>query len=134
MKSTGKLGRVSLTPETVPLWGETLCLDYANSVSWSPKDEPLEPEETDVLRTADMLDRWGRRVELLGDGAKPAGEAELRRGRALRDAVYRVFASISRDRDPSATDLDLLMSNYFEAVEHASLQAEEELYKLDWPA
>jgi len=125
---------VSWTPETVHLWGETLCLDYANSVGWSPDDEHVDPERTDVLRTGDLLGRWGRRLDLLSDDAEPASAAELRRARALRDAVYRPFSSISRDQEPAGQDLDVLMSNYMEAVKHASLLAGEDFYKLDWPA
>jgi predicted RNA-binding Zn ribbon-like protein len=125
---------VPRTPETVHLWGETLCLDYANSVDWSSQDEHVDPEQTDVLRMEDMLSRWGRRLELLGDGPQLVSAAELRRARALRDAVYRLFSSISRDQEPARKDLDVLMSNYVEAVEHASLLAGEDVYKLDWPA
>lgn len=125
---------MSLKPETVPLWGETLCLDYANSVSWSPEDEHADPEQTDVLRTGDMLGRWGRRAGLLSDDAKSASEAELRRARALRDAVHRLFASISHEQDPSTKDITLLMHNYTEAVNQATLVAGEDSYKLDWPA
>ncbi len=117
---------VSRTPEKI---GETLCLDYANSVEWSSEDE-----HPDVLRTSDMLGRWGRRLGLFSDDAKSASEAELRRARALRDAVYRLFSSISRDQKPARKDLDVLMSNYIEAVKHASLLAGEDFYKLDWPA
>src|SRR5207247_5658640 len=116
---------VSLTPETIHLWGETLCLDYANSVNWSPEDEHADPEQTDVLRTGDILGRWGRRLGLLSDDAKSASEAELRRARALRDAVYRLFSSISQDQEPARNDLDVLMSNYIEAVKYASLLAGE---------
>jgi predicted RNA-binding Zn ribbon-like protein len=122
------------TPETIHLWGETLCLDFANSVTWSAADEHADPEQTDVLRSGDMLGRWGHRLGLLGDGAEPPSGAELRRARALRDAVHRVFASIGRDREPPGTDLDVLMSNHVEAVEHASLRAGEDVYELDWPA
>jgi predicted RNA-binding Zn ribbon-like protein len=125
---------VSRTPETTHLWGETLCLDYANSVDWSPQDEHADPEQTDALRTENMLGRWGRRLDLLSDDAEPASAAELRRARALRDAVHRLFASISRDQKPARKDLDVLMSNYVEAVKHASLLAGEDFYKLDWPA
>ena len=121
------------TPATIPLWGETLCLDYANSVYWSPEDEHVGPERTDMLRTGDMLGRWGRRLDLLGDDAKSVSAAELGRARALRDAAYRLFSSISRDQPPAGQDLDVLMSNYVEAVEHASLPAAENSYKLDWP-
>ncbi len=125
---------MSRTPETIHLWGEALCLDYANSVDWSPDDEHVDPEQTDVLRTEHMLGRWGRRLDLLGDDAEQASAAELRRARALRDAVYRLFSSISRDQKPSRRDLDVLMSNYIEAVKHASLLAGEDFYKLDWLA
>jgi predicted RNA-binding Zn ribbon-like protein len=122
------------TPETIHLWGETLCLDYANSVDWSPEDEHAHPEQTDVLRTGDMLGRWGRRLEVLRDDAETASAGELRRARALRDAVYRLFSSISRDQKPIGEYLDVLMSNYTQAVKHASLMAGEDFYKLDWLA
>jgi predicted RNA-binding Zn ribbon-like protein len=121
------------TPETVHLWGETLCLDYANSVDWSPEDEHTHPEQTDVLRAEDMLGRWGRRCNLLGEDAKRASTAELGRARSLRDAVYRLFSSVSQGKEPTRGDLDLLMSDYAEAVNHASLQAGKGLYKFDWP-
>ena len=118
------------TPETIPLWGETVCLDYANSVSWSAADDHVE--QTDLLRTGDTLGRWGRRLGLLSDDAKPASEAELRRARALRDAVHRLFASIGRGERPPTDDVGLLMRDYTEAVEHATLLAGDACYRLDW--
>ena len=123
-----------LTPEKLHLWGETLCLDYANSVSWSPEREHVDPEQTDVLRSGPMLVRWGRRVGLVGDDAKSASAAELRRARALRDAVHRLFAAISRHEEPAGGDIDLLMRTYDEAVNHGSLVARDGRYQLDWPA
>jgi predicted RNA-binding Zn ribbon-like protein len=117
---------VSPTPETIQ---ETLCLDYANSVEWSSEDEHV-----DVLRTADMLGRWGRRLGLLSDDAKPASAAELRRARALREAAYPLFSSISQGQEPARKDLEVLMSNCIEAVKNASLLPGEDVYKLDWPA
>jgi predicted RNA-binding Zn ribbon-like protein len=125
---------VSRTPETIHLWGDTLCLDYANSVDWSPEDEHVDPEQTDVLCTGQMLARWGGRLDLLHDDAEQASAAELRRARVLRDAVYRIFSSISRGRKPFRKDLDVLMSDYSEAVKDASLLAGKYLYKLDWLA
>lgn len=125
---------MSRTPDTVHLWGGALCLDYANSVDWSEGDEHVDPERTDVLGTERMLDRWGRRLDLLSDDARAASAAELRRARALRDAVHRLFSSVSRGYEPAGKDLDVLMGNYVEAVEHASLLAGEGLYRLDWPA
>jgi predicted RNA-binding Zn ribbon-like protein len=125
---------VSRTPETIHLWGEAVCLDFANSVDWSREDEHVDPGQTDVLRTADMLARWGRRLDLLGDDTQAAGAAELGRARALRDAVYRLFSSISRDQKPARKDLEMLICNYREAVKHAFLRTDEDRYELDWPA
>lgn len=124
---------MSRTPEKVHLWGETLCLDYANSVDWSPEEQHVDPEQTDALRTQDMLGRWGRRLDLLDDDAEPASGPELRRARALRDAVHHLFSAISRDEKPAKKDLDTLMKTYVEAVNHASLLAGEDFYRLDWP-
>jgi predicted RNA-binding Zn ribbon-like protein len=134
--SRGKISLVPVvrTPETVHLWGETLCLDFANSVDWSPEGEHVDPVHTDVLRTEDMLARWGRRLDLLSEDAGPASAAELARARALRDAVYRLFRSIAHDQERAGTDLDVLMSTYLEAVEHASLVAREGCYGLGWRA
>ena len=119
------------TPETIHLWGGSLCLDYANSVDWSHDDEHVDPEQTDVLRTEDMLGAWGRRLALLSGGVKPPSATELERARALRDTVYRVVSSISRDQEPAKKDLNVLMSNYKEAVEHASLLVGESFCQLD---
>jgi predicted RNA-binding Zn ribbon-like protein len=125
---------VSRTPETIHLWGETLCLDYANSVDWSAEGAHIDIERTDVLGTEDMLRRWGRRLDVLSDDAERASEAELRRARALRDAVHGLFSSISLGQEPARRDLEVLMSTYREAVEHASLLGSEDVYKLDWRA
>lgn len=129
---TGKMPSILRAPETIHLWGETLCLDYANSVDWSPEDDHVDPEQTDVLRTQDALGRWGRRLDLLSDDVGTASADELRRARALRDAVYRLFSSISRNRKPAKKDLDVLMSSYTQAVKHASLLAGENVYRFDW--
>lgn len=122
-----------LTPETIPLWGETLCLDFANSVSWSPEAEHFDPEHTDVLGSGAMLVRWGRRMGLPGNDAKAASAVELRRARALRDSVHRLFAAISRHEEPAADDVGLLMRIYNEAVKEGSLVARNGSYQLDWP-
>lgn len=126
--------RVARTPETVHLWGETLCLNYANSVDWSADSQHVDPEQTDVLRTEGMLGRWGQRLDILSDDAQPASAAELQRARKLRDALYRLFSSISQDHNPTGQDLDVLMGSYVEAVKHASLLAGPDVYQLDWLA
>ena len=115
------------TPEKTPLWGETLCLDFANSVDWSG-DEHFRPDETDVLRSEEMLARWGRRLGVLGDGAAAATAAELRRARELRDALHHLFSPTGAEGS-----LDLLMASYAEAVEHATLARRDAAFALAWP-
>jgi predicted RNA-binding Zn ribbon-like protein len=121
-----------LTPETIHLWGDTLCLDYANSVVWSPANDHLNPSETDVLRTGDMLLRWARRVGLLSDEAQSAPGAELRRVRALRDSIHGLFVSISHDQQPAVEDTALLLNNYTEAANEATLGGDGLHYQLHW--
>jgi predicted RNA-binding Zn ribbon-like protein len=130
--SSGKVLWMSRTPETVPLWGGTLCLDFANSVDWSPRDEYVDADRTDVLQTEEMLARWGLRVGLLGDAVPTTSMAELDRARALRDAVYRLFAAVSRHQEPAPGDVELLMRDYREAVIQASLVAGDGCFQLDW--
>lgn len=122
------------TPETVHLWGEALCLDYANSVDWSSEDAHVDPEQTDVLRGEGMLVRWGRRLELLGEHTEQASAAEEDRARTLRDIVHRLFSSISRGEEPAKKDLEALIRDYLEAVDRGFLSSAEGSYKLDWQA
>jgi predicted RNA-binding Zn ribbon-like protein len=124
---------VPRTPQTIHLWGGALCLDYANSVDWSLADEHVDPERTDVLRTQEMLACWGRRLGVLRSDSEPASTAELDRARALRDVVHRVFSAIGGGQAATERDLEALMGDYVEAVEHASLRVGENVYTLAWP-
>ena len=122
-----------LTPETVPLWGDTLCLDFTNSASWTQDDDLFDPTQMDVLRTPDMLTRWGRRLGLLDDGTL-ADTAELRRVRTLRGAIHRAFASISHGQDAAEPDIAVLMRDYAGAAKHAVLIPRSPAYQLGWSA
>jgi hypothetical protein len=42
--------------DTIPLWGETLALNFANTIDWSAGDEHVEPVRTEVLSTAHYSD------------------------------------------------------------------------------
>jgi predicted RNA-binding Zn ribbon-like protein len=113
------------TPETIELWGGTLCLDFANSVDWSEECEHVAPERTDVLAEPDELERWGAR---LGIETPPSDAAELTRARTLRDALYRVFA-----REPSAPDLAEIAAAHAEAAAAGALAHVDGMWRLDWP-
>ena len=119
------------TPETIQLWGGALALDLANSVDRDEDDEHVAPEATDVLREADSLRRWARRVGL--PPAVGGSEGELAAVRALRESVYGVFVAIARDVEPPRDDLETIREAYAEATAAASLRAEGGLWRLSWP-
>ena len=58
------------TPETIELWGGTLCLDLANSADWDAHGDEVEPEHNDVLLSAEMLARWARRLGVLAEDGR----------------------------------------------------------------
>jgi predicted RNA-binding Zn ribbon-like protein len=119
------------TPESIALWGGTLCLDFANSVDRSEDDEPIRD---DVLTEPGLLVRWGRRAGVLGRAAKPAvDERELTAALELREAVYAAFAAVARDEAPGRDALAVIAANHAEAVAHGELARVGETWRLDWP-
>jgi predicted RNA-binding Zn ribbon-like protein len=124
---------VPRSPESVHLWGDTLSLNYANTVDWSATDEHVRPDDSDVLRTGELLVRWGQRLTQLGDEPQSVSAAELRRARELRDAVHRIFSETSRLHEPAEGDLTTLLTTYGEAARSASLLAQNGAYELAWP-
>ncbi len=123
---------MATTPETIHLWGGTLCLDFANSVDWSPEAEPVDPQDTDALRTPALLGRWGVRLDLLdASRVSTVDAAELARARALRDAIYRLFAAVAGGRSPAPADLETIEASYVEATAAARLAGPP--WQLEWP-
>jgi predicted RNA-binding Zn ribbon-like protein len=111
-----------ITPDTINLWGETLCLNLANTVDWTDGDEHVDPDLTDVLRTTDLARRWGVRLGLLEERTGlTISSDELHRLRRLRDAVYATFSAIARDRAPAREHLNVLWSQHQEAIKNAEL-------------
>jgi len=90
----------------VPAPSEELCLGFANTRYWRGS----EPAATEQLRAAKDLADW-----LTAHASMPTG----RRGRSgdlddlfdaaivLREAIYRIFLSISEGRAPATDDLDI---------------------------
>lgn len=121
------------TPEAIQLRGGALCLDFANSVDWSD-GEHFAPESTDVLREPEMLIRWGRRVELVGDATPPGVDAlELAQARELREAIYATFSAIAQDEAPEPADLECISSTHAHAAARGELNRVGEGWRLTWP-
>src|SRR3954447_6813337 len=105
--------------------GGRLCLDFANTLS-NRSGEHAE----DHLRAYDDLLEWGREAGLLDtelaeqvrDAAatRPAdAEVVLRRGVALREAVFRIVADARQGADPAAADLAILNAELDRTLCHA---------------
>jgi predicted RNA-binding Zn ribbon-like protein len=123
-----------VSPETIQLWGGSLCLDFVNSVDYDARDRPLPAHE--ALPAPADLARWARRLgvargrRLLGVDA-----GELAAAHDLRAALYAVLAAIAREQRPPATALGRLMAVHAEAAAHARLAPVEGEggWRMTWP-
>jgi len=99
----------------VEMIGGDLALDFANTVGWHARENPVEHLET----YADFV-QWTRRAgglsaaqaaELLrrGAGAPGNGARALERARRLRETIYRVFSRIAAGLKPPERELAGLM-------------------------
>jgi predicted RNA-binding Zn ribbon-like protein len=127
------------------------CLEFANTLLWHASEHP---EET-LHSYADLV-TWAQRARLVSnhaaqkllDGAadRPAEASRvLKRATALRETIYRIFASLSHERSPAEADLAALnktltrMSNGAHIVKTAKGFAwnwdvdEDALDSLIWP-
>jgi predicted RNA-binding Zn ribbon-like protein len=126
MPSSGKT-----TPENVHLWGGALCLDFANSVDWTPDDEPLDPAMTDALAEPGQLARWGRRVGLPARGRPDADE--LAAAHTLRSDLHLLFSAIAHDATPPTAPLERLARDHAEATAAAGLEPDDgAAWRLAW--
>jgi predicted RNA-binding Zn ribbon-like protein len=120
------------SPDTIRLWGGALCLDFANTVDWSERDEPLGGE-TEALGEPDDVVRWGRRLGVLTNGAPEVTQDELAACHALRAAVRATFAAIARGEDPPNTELDALTRTHAEGAAAGRLVRHTDSWVLAWP-
>jgi predicted RNA-binding Zn ribbon-like protein len=125
---------MQVTPEAIKLLGGALCLDFANSVDWTPAGEPRAPA-TDALRTPRELARWGRRLGVVSGRLPAVGDDELEAARALRLVLHRIFSALAQDRRPRRADLEALARDHAAAAGAARLAgAADGAWRLDWPA
>lgn len=102
--------------------GGRTCLDFVNTASQRREGEPKEK----LASYQDLLD-WAVQAEQLSEAeaadlsrlaqADPAAaDAVLTRGRALREAIYRVFTSRASGVELPADDLKLISQEYGRAA------------------
>jgi predicted RNA-binding Zn ribbon-like protein len=119
--------------------GGSLCLDLANTVSWRRSAEPIER-----LPTYGDLAEWARQSGIVTAPAARTLEREaarhpapaarlLARTRALREAIYRVFAGLAAGRPPESADLTLVDREVHDALRALHLSPTRSGFTLAWP-
>ena len=127
----------TVSPETIELWGGSLCVDFANSVDYDAEDRPLPAHE--ALHAPGDLGRWARRLGVSrGRGLLQVGDDEFAAALALRADLYAVLAAVAREERPPAAALARIMDAYAEAAAAASLTRDDGPgtapgWRLDWP-
>lgn len=105
--------------------GGALCLDFANTVNKRPTPKPQ-----DLLADVAALAAWSREAGLLSERAvrrmvarAPAqSQAELRRARALREAIYKVCSALAAKTAPSAQQVAALNRSLSETLTRSKLE------------
>lgn len=119
--------------------GGRLCLDLANTVSWRGSGRPIER-----LPTYGELVEWARQsgvvtapaartLERQADRRPAAAARVLARARALREAIYRVFAGLAAGRPPVPSDLALVDREFHDAFRALRLSPTRSGFTLAWP-
>jgi len=106
------------TVENIEFWGGDLALDFANTLEGARG----EPPDKDHLRSYADLVTWARRAGALPARVRPQG-GDPERARALRAAIYDVFAAVVAGDAPPPRALDPLLSVHAEAVREGTLEA-----------
>jgi predicted RNA-binding Zn ribbon-like protein len=115
------------------------CLDFVNSVDRTTHRPPVER----LLSYADLL-AWSAGAETLPGGpaeltraarARPAeAEAVLARARALREALYRIFAAGVEGTVPAPDDLARMNAELAHALSRARVEARSDGFAWSWEA
>ncbi len=101
-----------------------LCLDFANTADWHASDNP-----TELLRSYGDLVTWSQRAGLVDAPAarrllresrrRPDDAAAvLKRGIAVREAIYGIVLALLQQRRPTACDLEAFNCEMSMAFQH----------------
>jgi len=130
-----EMGTRAATEEMV---GGRLCLDFANTVHSFHAEEKRD----ELSSYADLLE-WSRQAGVITDAearrllreanAHPVkAHRALERAKALRDAIFRIFAATAAERSPERDDLLLLNSVLAESLTHTRVVEGEDGFVWGW--
>jgi predicted RNA-binding Zn ribbon-like protein len=115
------------------------ALDFVNTISGLLKAAPTD----DKFEQYDDLVAWGQEHEMLDDtlakrllsgASRRPGKAKevLERGRALRMAIFHVFADVAAERSPDPAALEGLNAEVASAMQHARVEQGGEGFVWGW--
>jgi predicted RNA-binding Zn ribbon-like protein len=120
------------------LHGNHLALNFVNTVDWRLAN-PVE-----LLVDYEVVLHWALRLgvlteerelaRLVSEARRHPADAQVahRRALELREALYRIFASLASDDAPPQDDLDFLNAAFADAVAHAALLPGEGGFQWSW--
>jgi predicted RNA-binding Zn ribbon-like protein len=115
-----------------------LCLDFANTAEWHTSEQP-----TEELRSYADLVAWAQAKGVLTEdeaaqlqrkaGSCPTEAADvLQRAITLREAIFRIFSTVTEGGTPSPADLAILNGALTEGMCHFQIVVGLEGYAWDW--
>lgn len=118
--------------------GNSLCLDFVNTVNDRPTDNPRE-----MINSYQNLVVWAQQGHIVkDDGAQRLLEEEarhpkdaiavLQRAIVLREAIYSIFSAIADGASPGEADLAILNTELAEAMSRARIVPEANGFAWDW--
>ena len=111
----------------MPEGRKNISLEFANTAEWHAGPNPEER-----LTSYSSVVEWGWQQGIIshaqaanllaraGANQRDEGDA-LQRAIALREAVYRIFSAVARQRLPQSADLETLNAEFAEASAHLRL-------------
>ncbi len=116
----------------------TLCLDFANTVSWRASDQPEEK----LTSYADLV-AWARKAGVLvpaearrlverAESSPAAAAGVLSRAIAWREAIYRIVAGLAEDGQAHTADVALLNRALRETLARLGLVQSREGLRWEW--
>lgn len=118
--------------------GGHIALNFANTTDWHASAQPEE-----LLNSYSDLVNWSQDFDILNEqhgetllreAAKypQKAAAALNNAQDLREAIYRIFAAISTQKEPAKEDLDHLKHSYAQAAAAINITPDQHGFTLNW--
>ncbi|MHB8629784.1 MAG: CGNR zinc finger domain-containing protein [Aggregatilineales bacterium] len=119
--------------------GGYVCLDFANTVGGLPPDSVSQER----LTSYPHLVAWSQQANLTSESeaqvllrkaesAQVEAAAILERARAVREAIYGIFAAVAQGTQPTGSDLDLLNRELERGMAGPRLMITTDGFGLEW--